>query len=108
MSREKILKEKHGVHCKIIDLRWIAPLNQSALAEALKNSKNILIVDECRKTGSVSEALVTMMVEYMPSLPKIKVLAAHDCFITLGVAAAAGLPSKDDIVQMGLEMVNAK
>ena len=101
---EKILKEKHGVHCKIIDLRWIAPLNHEALATELKNSKNVLIVDECRKTGSVSEALVASMVEHLPNLPKIKVLAAHDCFITLGVAAAAGLPSKDEIIEAALLM----
>lgn len=104
---EKILKEKHGIKCKIIDLRWIAPLNEVGLIEELKNSKNILIVDECRKTGSISEALVAMMVEHMPQIPKIKVLAAHDCFITLGVAAAAGLPSKDEIIQAALAMTSA-
>ncbi len=101
---EKVLKEKHGIGCKIIDLRWIAPLNHEALARELKSSKNVLIVDECRKTGSLSEALVAMMVEQLPNLPKIKVVAAHDCFITLGVAAAAGLPSKDEIIAAGLEM----
>ncbi|MEK6773007.1 MAG: thiamine pyrophosphate-dependent enzyme [Bdellovibrionota bacterium] len=102
---EKILKEKHDVSCKIIDLRWIAPLDQVALVNEIKNDKNILIVDECRKTGSLSESLVAMMVEKIPSLPKIKVLAAHDCFITLGVAAAAGLPSKDDIIESCLDML---
>ncbi len=103
---EKILKEKHGIKCKIIDLRWIAPLNQVGLIKEMKDSKNILIVDECRKTGSISEALVAMMVEHMPRLPKIKVLAAHDCFITLGVAAAAGLPSKDEIIKVALVMTS--
>ena len=101
---EKILQEKHGVKCKIIDLRWIAPLNHKALAEELKDAKNVLIVDECRKTGSLSEALVASMVENMESLPKIKVLAAHDSFITLGVAAAAGLPSKEEIIEAALVM----
>ena len=101
---EKVLQEKYNVHCKIIDLRWVAPLDQDGLTKEMKNSKNVLIVDECRKTGSLSEALVTMMVEKMPKLPKIKVLAAHDSFITLGVAAAAGLPSKEEIIQAALEM----
>ncbi len=106
---EKILREKHNVHCKLIDLRWIAPLDQDRLVEEMKNDKNVLIVDECRKTGSISEGLVAMMVEKMPDqfgrLPKIKVLAAHDCFITLGVAAAAGLPSRDEIIELSLKMV---
>ena len=102
---EKILREKHNVNCKIIDLRWIAPLDQSALIDEIKNDKAILIVDECRKTGSLSEALVAMMVENLAVPPQIKVVAAHDCFITLGVAAAAGLPSKNEIIDSCLEML---
>ena len=102
---EKVLKEKYDINCKLIDLRWIAPLDKKALAQEIQNDKNILIVDECRKTGSFSETLVTAMVEQLPVLPKIKVIAAHDCFITLGVAAAAGLPSKNEIIESVLQML---
>jgi 2-oxoisovalerate dehydrogenase E1 component len=102
---EKILKEKYQVKCKLIDLRWIAPLNKQALIEEIKHDKRILIVDECRKTGSFSEALVTMIVENISERPQIKVVAAHDCFITLGVAAAAGLPSKNEIIESCLQML---
>ncbi len=102
---EKILKEQHGVNCKLIDLRWIAPLDKKALAHEMKNDRKVLIVDECRKTGSISEALVTLLVEHLESPPQIKVIAAHDCFITLGVASAAGLPSKNEIVETCLEML---
>ncbi len=105
---EKVLKEKHGISCKIIDLRWISPLNKEGLAKEMAHDKNVLIVDECRKTGSLSEALVAMMVETMDRLPNIKVLAAHDSFITLGVAAAAGLPSRDEIIEMCVNMVGKK
>jgi 2-oxoisovalerate dehydrogenase E1 component len=102
---EKVLKEKHDINCKLIDLRWIAPLDKKALAQEVQNDRNVLIIDECRKTGSFSEALVTAMVENLPVLPKIKVIAAHDCFITLGVAAAAGLPSKNEIIETTLHML---
>ncbi len=102
---EKILKDQYNIQCKLIDLRWVAPLDQVGLINELKNDKKVLIVDECRKTGSLSEALVSMMVEHLPLLPKIKVIAAHDCFITLGVAAAAGLPSKNEIVEGCLSLL---
>lgn len=116
---EKILLEKHNIKCKLIDLRWIAPLNKAKLIDEINNgteklnngtkelnsNSKVLIVDECRKTGSFSEALVSMMVEFMPVLPQIKVVAAHDCFITLGVAAAAGLPSKNEIIDTCLAML---
>lgn len=105
---EKILKDKHNIKVKIIDLRWIAPLDQKALCSELKNDKCVLIVDECRKTGSFSEALVTMLVENLETLPKIKIVAAHDSFITLGVAAAAGLPSMNDIVDSCLQLTGRK
>ncbi len=105
---EKILKDQHDIAVKVIDLRWIAPLDANAIAQEVKNDKNILIVDECRKSGSLSESLVSLLVEKLPLIPKIKVIAAHDCFITLGVAAAAGLPSRDEIVQTCLQMVGTK
>jgi 2-oxoisovalerate dehydrogenase E1 component len=102
---EKVLREQHGVSCKLIDLRWVAPLNEDGLVQEMKNDRKVLIVDECRKSGSLSEALVALMVEKMPKLPLIKVVAAHDCFITLGVAAAAGLPSKNEIIETSLMML---
>lgn len=107
---EKILKEKYQTQIKIIDLRWIAPLDIKKLIAEIKNDQKILIVDECRKTGSFSEAIVSQLVEHKDSdfkgqLPMIKVIAAHDCFITLGVAAAAGLPSKNEIIETCLEML---
>ena len=105
---EKVLRQKHNIKTKLIDLRWIAPLDKNALINEMQQDKAVLIVDECRKTGSLSEALVAMMVENMPVPPQIKVVAAHDCFITLGVAAAAGLPSKNEIIDTCLEMLGIK
>ncbi len=105
---EKILRQKHGIKTKLIDLRWIAPLDKEALINEIREDRAVLIVDECRKTGSLSEALVTMMVENLPVPPQIKVVAAHDCFITLGVAAAAGLPSKNEIIDTCIEMLGHK
>ncbi len=105
---EKILQEQHNIKCKLIDLRWIAPLDKEVLCKEMKSDKKVLIVDECRKTGSLSEALVAMLVEHLPILPQIKVVAAHDCFITLGVAFASGLPSKNEIIESCLEMLGVK
>ena len=71
-------------------------------------SRRVLIVDECRKTGSLSEALVSGIVERLNSnsqMTKIKVVAADDCFIPLGPAAAAGLPKKAEIVTAVLDLM---
>lgn len=102
----KELSDKHGIQSKIIDLRWIAPIQQEKLIEELKNCKHILVVEECRKTGSLSEFLVASIVEKWPKHPPIKVTAADDCFIPLGKAAAAGLPKKEEIVYDALRLLN--
>ncbi|OFZ19295.1 MAG: hypothetical protein A2Z20_06330 [Bdellovibrionales bacterium RBG_16_40_8] len=102
---EKELREKLQVKCQIIDLRWIAPINLEKLITKINQFDKVLIVDECRKTGSISEQLVTGLVERSLRLPKIKVIAADDSFIPLGVAATSGLPKKADIISGVLELI---
>jgi 2-oxoisovalerate dehydrogenase E1 component len=63
-----------------------------------------LIVDECRKTGSISEAIITGLVEHMESLPKLSRLTGEDTFIPLGDAWQYVLPSKQGIVDQILKM----
>jgi 2-oxoisovalerate dehydrogenase E1 component len=65
-----------------------------------------MIVDECRKTGSWSEWMCGLLVEKAIKIPRVKVVAADDCFIPLGRAAAAGLPSTDEIVTEALRLLN--
>lgn len=110
LSRQaaKILADKYNLAIKIIDLRWLAPLPEKALLQELKNSKKVLIVDECRKTGSLSEALVTLLVEKLQSLPVIKRVTGQDSFIPLGDAWQYVLPSKEDIVKAVVEMMKIK
>lgn len=99
------LAKKHKIDIKVVDLRWLAPLPEGAILREVKDAKNILIVDEERKTGSISEALITMLVEKLPKLPKIKRITGQDSFIPLGDAWKYVLPSKEDIVKTVLEMV---
>jgi len=103
---EKILSEQFGLNLRVIDLRWLAPLNQEAILGAIAPCRHVLIVDECRKTGSQSEALMAMIVEKSARTPALKRLAADDCFIPLGPAAMSTLPGRDTIVQAALELVN--
>lgn len=93
----KKLKEQ-GIHCQLIDLQWLQPLPLATLIPALKHVKKILIVDECRQTGSLSEAIITGLVEANITA-KITRLCAKDSFIPLGPAAEYVLPSCDDIVK---------
>ena len=105
LKAQKELSENHALPVKVIDLRWMAPMDIDSLMREIADSRNILIVDECRKTGSWSEGLVALIVERLVSVPRVKVVAADDCFIPLGKAATTGLPSKEDIVTEALKLV---
>ena len=101
---ERILAEEHGLKLRVIDLRWLAPLNEEAILTAVEPCAHVLIVDECRVTGSQSEALMTLLAERASPDKKTRRIAAHDSFIPLGKAATATLPSRDGIVRVALEL----
>jgi 2-oxoisovalerate dehydrogenase E1 component len=105
LSRQagKILAEEQGLDLRIIDLRWLAPLDEAAILEGVAGCARVLIVDECRRTGSQSEALMALFTERMPGTPCARITAA-DSFIPLGRAATLTLPSRDSIVAAALEL----
>src|SRR5690606_9040036 len=104
-----VLEAEHGVRSKVIDLRWIAPIDRDKLLQEIGACPNVLIVDECRKTGSLSEWLCGAILERRDAkVPNVRVVAADDCFIPLGKAAAAGLPSREEIVAVALDMLKGK
>lgn len=100
------LYEKYKVNPTLIDLRWVAPINEVKLAETLSQFTHVLVVEECRKTGSLSEALMTLMVEQCSPLPKIKRVCSYDTFIPLGDAAQVALVSSQDIIDATVELMN--
>ena len=100
---EKLLAAD-GVKARVIDLRWLGPVDEEKLVAAVGDAGRILIVDECRITGSQSEALMATFVERTPG-KKLKRIAADDSFIPLGRAATLTLPSRDSIVAAAKELL---
>src|SRR5690606_30791819 len=101
---EKILADDIGVKARVIDLRWLAPLDEAAVIAAVGDASRILIVDECRITGSQSEALMALMTERLPGR-KLARIAAEDSFIPLGRAATVTMPSRDSIIAAAKELL---
>ena len=93
-----------GIDVRVVDLRWLAPLDEKGILAQVNDCENVLIVDECRQTGSISEALVTLIHEQAETLPKIKRVTASDSFIPLGAAAYEVLPSVENIVTAATEI----
>ena len=94
--------EKSGIGVRIIDMRWIAPLPEAAILRATADCANILIVDECRRTGGQSEALVALFAE--ETNKPVARLTAEDSFIATGPAYGATLPSREQIVEAAVRL----
>ncbi|MCX7561282.1 thiamine pyrophosphate-dependent enzyme [Sulfitobacter sp. F26204] len=92
-----------GIDLRIIDLRWLAPLPEAALLVATKGCKNILIVDECRRTGGQAEALMTFFSE--ADYTQIARVTAEDSFIATGPAYGATLPDEARIIDAACKLV---
>lgn len=86
-----------GIDLRIIDLRWLHPLNADGIVAAVADCRNILIVDESRRSGSLSEKLMTILTEAGRG-DAVSRITAEDCFIPLGPAAELVLPSKASII----------
>ena len=106
LQAKKEIEKKIRKKIKVIDLRWLAPVNYEGLISSIENCKNILIVDECRKTGCHGEGILAELLSVLNGKSKIELHAAKDSFIPLGVSATSTLPSKKSIVQKAIDLIN--
>ncbi|MDG1785752.1 MAG: transketolase C-terminal domain-containing protein, partial [Ilumatobacter sp.] len=90
------LRADDGINVRIIDLRWLAPLPIDAVVAATAPCRSVLVVDECRETGSQSEAIVARFAER--GRHDVYRECAADSFIATGPAFGATLPSRESIV----------
>jgi 2-oxoisovalerate dehydrogenase E1 component len=97
------LREDHGQHWRVVDLRWLAPLPVEDMVREGAATARVLVVDETRRSGGVGEAVLAEMLTngYRGALDRI---AAHDSFVPLGPAAELVLISEDQIVQSALNL----
>ena len=110
LSRQagEVLQKTHGLDPRILDLRWLSPLDEARVLEATAPCRHVLIVDECRTSGSQSEALMALLAERAPPGQKVQRIAAEDSFIPLGRAATVTLPSRDAIIDAALALTGKR
>jgi 2-oxoisovalerate dehydrogenase E1 component len=107
MSRRaaKTLREQHRINARVVDLRWLTPLNESFIVEQAQATGKVLVVDEGRRSGGVAEAVLAIVHENCGGTVKAARLSAHDTYIPLGAAANLVLPTEDDIVARTLTLL---
>jgi 2-oxoisovalerate dehydrogenase E1 component len=99
--------DRHGVQARVLDLRWLAPLPVDDLLREAEETGHVLVVDETRRTGGVSEGVVTALVDAGFD-GRIARVAGRDSFIPLGDAANLVLVSEPEIERAALALCGAR
>ena len=88
-----------GRQARVLDLRWLKPLNAELVARHACETGRVLVVDEGRRTGGIAEEIFTAIDEHCegPPVRKRRVCGA-DSYIPLGDAANLVLTNEDEIV----------
>ncbi|MEW5810922.1 MAG: thiamine pyrophosphate-dependent enzyme [Actinomycetota bacterium] len=91
---------------RVVDLRWLAPLPMCDMLAAAEATGRVLVVDETRRSGGVSEGVVTALIDhgYTGVLARV---ASHDSFIPLGDAALHVLLDEDTIEAAALRVAES-
>jgi 2-oxoisovalerate dehydrogenase E1 component len=95
---------KHGWKTRVVDLRWLVPLNEKLIAQHAKTAKRVVVVDEGRHSAGVGEGVVTAIVEAGFGAKPIRRVVGADAYTPLAGAAFLVLPGEDDIVKAAAEL----
>jgi 2-oxoisovalerate dehydrogenase E1 component len=95
--------EQRSIFARVVDMRWLAPLPTTDILREANATGRVLVVDETRRTGGVSEGVVTALVDEGFAGPVTRV-TSDDCFIPLGDAALEVLLSEDSIEAAAIKL----
>jgi len=89
-----------GWKVRVVDLRWLQPLNGEAIGRHAGECERILVVDEGRRSAGVGEGVITAVVEAGHGAKPLRRVVGEDTYTPLAGAAFLVIPSDDDIVAM--------
>jgi 2-oxoisovalerate dehydrogenase E1 component len=75
-----------GIDARVVDIRWLVPLPVADILREADATGRVLIVDETRRSGGVSEGIVSALVDAGFG-GVISRVTSQDSFIPLGAAA---------------------
>ena len=102
------IEARHGWKVRVVDLRWLVPLNEAFIAEQARSAKRILVVDEGRHSAGVGEGIITAIVESGSGSKPLQRVVGADTYTPLAGAALAVLPADADIVAAAANLERAR
>ncbi|MFC3816695.1 thiamine pyrophosphate-dependent enzyme [Lysobacter sp. GCM10012299] len=94
----RTIEAKHGWKARVVDLRWLVPLNEQFIREQARSAKRLLIVDEGRHSAGVGEGVLTAIAEGGYGARPFQRVVGVDTYTPLAGAAFLVIPGEDDIV----------
>lgn len=93
----RTIEAELGWQVRVVDLRWLVPLNAGFIAGQAADAQRVLVVDEGRHSAGVGEGVITALVEAgFGHLPLQRVCGA-DTYTPLAGAAMCVLPSDNAV-----------
>jgi 2-oxoisovalerate dehydrogenase E1 component len=96
-----------AIDCRVLDLRWLAPFPVADLLREADITGRVLVVDETRRTGGVSEAVLAALTDGGFTGQQVRRIASEDSFIPLGRAAQHVLVSEPAILRAALDLADS-
>jgi 2-oxoisovalerate dehydrogenase E1 component len=103
----QLIQQSADVGVRVLDLRWLAPLPMQDILSHGEETGRLLVVDDCRRSGGIAEAVGTAMLEQTPKTRFARVTSA-DCFVPIGPAAAKVLVSEDQVLTAAKELLGRR
>lgn len=93
-----------GVSSRVVDLRWLSPLPVEDILREAAASGQVLIVDETRRSGGVSEGIIAALVDggFRGTISRVN---SADSFIPLGDAARSVLLDEATVLRAARALV---
>ena len=100
----RAIEQQLGWQVRVVDLRWLVPLNAGFISGQAADAQRVLVVDEGRHSAGVGEGVVTALVEAgLGHLPIQRVCGA-DTYTPLAGAALCVLPSDNAVLNAALAL----
>ena len=94
----RAIEQKLGWKARVVDLRWLVPLDDQYIVECARGARRIIVVDEGRRSAGVGEGVITALKEGGLGATPLRRVVGVDTYTPLAGAALLVIPCEDDIV----------